>query len=888
MNRDKDLDQPGKPSFRDRSRNKDDIKNLEALKSAAQVQLVHGNFEDALTVLVQIHTLCPSDLVNAVLIGDLLRELRRDEQAVAYYEKAVKMHIVNKDFGKALIIEEKIGDILTGDAAVLLRQVDLHLKLRANTQLEVAQDHESKAVKILTEMANKASESLDHDAAARYYQIIVDVDPLNAEACLRLARHLLVMNRRKDAVNHLISAAKGLLRRRMIEEAGDVIIEASKLDDNNPDIKALFFRMQLFEGYVKVGLDGLHKIHKEYPSNLEIILTLARAYVSFNQLEVSRDWFLKAFGLGASPAPLEHVARKLMDKGNPDGALLTLQPIAEKCLRDNQAGQAVKTLEIIHQQGDHQPTLELLYQIQRQEGEHDRAEYYLTCILNMYAAQERGQEGLAYLWKMMEDERESSWRNRMEVITARFVAGGRQSAVLREFPKPAPVKKTGEYSQESPLQHQSFDDLVASLPSRRLLKERLDLAMKQTKKDHQLLALILLDLDRKRWERAEMDSSVTRKALFAALQGAISCLRESDTLAYLGGDEFAILLPGINVPQNIQRIVRQVLEKASAPVEVDDLSVFLVTNIGVAIYPNDGDQSSTLLKKADVALQRSREKGKNTYALYTEQLSTITIPRRGLERDMQAAIQRGELVLHYQPIVDLRLKNTGVVGCEALIRWQHPDLGLLYPRDFMALAGETGFIIPMGLWVLEAVVAQVKTWHEAGLKTPWMTLNLTAEQCRDRAFLSGLKQTIETNQLPEGILKLGIESSEALMLDDSEETRAQLHWIRRLGVVLAIDDFGTGSTSVVNLKRSPASTIKIDGSHIKLLHDPEIAILVRGLIGLANSFSLEVVAEGVETEQQASFLHEAGCHFAQGFYFCNPLASEEMARLLDGRSLPEV
>lgn len=856
--------------------------NIERLRHQGQRFIADGQFPEAIKSFKAIDKLDPSDVANAVMIADLLKELSKSDEAVVYYCKAIKVHMGNKDFAKALILEEKIGDLRSQDRSVKERQVDLHLKLRATArEPEAAMDHEAKAIQILIGLADAASESLDHDGAARYFQKAVDIDPLNAEACLRLARLLLIVNKRKDAVNNLVSAAKGLLKRRMLREASDVIIEASKLDDNNPDIKALFFRMQLAEGYVKVGLEGLHKIHREHPRNLEILLTLARAYMSFNQLEVAGEWFLKAFYLGAGPLPIEHVAVKLMEKGNPDGALSVLLPVAEKFLADGNPDQAVTLLEKIHERGDHQQTLEWLYQLQRNQGAHDRAEYYLSCILNIFAAQNRGQEGLAYLWKMMETEEEDAWRNRMEVLTARYVAGGGKDAVLREFPKPALEKSSGEFGA-APTKNESLDDLVASLPSRRLLKDRLDQAMKLSKRQNQLVALVMLDMDRNRWMTEDMGAMLSRKALFLGLQGAMTCIRESDTLAHLGGDEFAILLQGINVPQNIKRVVMQILKKVSEPVTVDSRSITLISNVGVAIYPNDGDQVGTLLKKADHALLRAREKGKNTYALYTEQMHVISSPRRGLERELMASIERKQLLLHYQPIVDLR-QGHAVVGCEALVRWQHPELGLLYPRDFIPLAGETGFITQLGHWVLQKVVRQVGRWYDAGHQTPWMTLNLSAEQCRDRAFLAGLKRTIESNQLPEGVLKLGIESSEALMLDDSEETRAQLHWIRRLGVVLAIDDFGTGSTSVVNLKRSPVSTIKIDNSHIKLIHDPDVAALVRGLIGLANSFSLKVVAEGVETAEQARFLKEAGCHFGQGYYFAKPVASDEMAQLLESK-----
>ncbi len=852
-------------------------------RDAAKRLCAECRWSEALALLRRLVRVAPSDVELSLMVADVLVELDRAEEAHGYFRGVADRYAREGAYAKALALEEKIAVTCPDAHETDERIVRLHLELASRTRDAAAvAGHRSQAIARMGLLGDCAAARTDTHEAARWYRKVVELDPLDAVICLKLARLLISLDLRREAVARLIGAAKGLLKNRMLREAGDVIMEAAKLDDNNPDVKALFFRLQLAEGYVRLGLDGLQKLQHEVPDNLEVILTLARAYVSFNQLEVARDWFLKSYFINGDVAPLRYVADRLMERGLPDAALKALQPAAEHLHQAGKTREAISLLEHIHARGHHQATLEWIIAHERLLLDYDRAEFFVEQLLELFGATSRVQEGLVFLWKQLESEQDEVWRVRLQLLTSRFVADGGRSAVLRPFPEPVAPRKSGEFARLDAPTDLSLEDFVASLPNRRLVKDRLAQVIDRARRQDQLVALLLLDLDQRRWE-APGQPELAKQALLKLLCAIKATLREFDTLAHLGGDEFAIVLPQVNSTQALQTLLNRILAEIGTPQIFVEGSISAIGNLGVALYPNDGEQVSGLMQKADSALGRAREKGPNQYALFTERVGQALPVRPGLEGELRAALERGELRLHYQPIVNLQLARPRLVGLEVLTRWPHPRLGLLYPSDFIPLAGEMGLLGELGAWVLEATIAQAKTWYAHGGVLPWMTVNLTADQCRDRGFLSRLRDLMNGHGLPPGVLTLGLESSEALMLDGSDETRELLQQIRRLGVSLAIDDFGAGQTSVVQLQRSPVSAVKIHSGHVRrVVEDKGVAALVRGLVSLARGFDLEVVAEGIETVEQARFLRDAGCHCGQGFFFSKPLHSENVEPLFEG------
>lgn len=860
---------------------------LTAAKGRDEVRRLcaESRWTEALALLRRLLRLSPSDVELALMIADVLVELNRADEAHGYFRGVADRYAREGAYEKALGLEEKIATLCPDAPETKERIVRLHLELATRSRdAATSHAHRQQAIVRMSQLGDEAASRLDTHEAARWYRKVVEQDPLDAVVCLKLAHLLIALDLRREAVTRLIGAAKGLLKNRMLREAGDVIMEAAKLDDNNPDVKALFFRLQLAEGYVRLGLEGLQKLQREVPENLEVILTLARAFVSFNQLEVARDWFLKAYFLNGDLAPLRYVADRLMERGLPDAALKALLPAAENLHQAGKTREAITLLEHIHVRGHHQASLEWIIAHERALEDFDRAEFFVDQLLELFGATGRVQEGLVYLWKQLEAEQDEEWRQRLQRITTRFVADGGRNAVLRPFPEPVAPRKSGEFARLDAPTDLSLEDFVASLPNRRLVKDRLGQVIERARRQDQLVALLLIDLDQRRWEQPGQPE-LGKQALLKLLCAIKATLREFDTLAHLGGDEFAIVLPQVQSTQALQTFIARILGEIGSPQVFAENHLSVIGNLGVALYPNDGEQVTVLMQKADSALGRAREKGPNQYSLFTERVGQKLPMRPGLDVELRAALERGELRLHYQPIVNLQLARPRLVGLEVLTRWPHPRLGLLYPSDFIPLAGEIGLLGALGAWVLEATVAQAKVWYQHGGVLPWMTVNLTADQCRDRGFLSRLRELMNGHGLPPGVLSLGLESSEALMLDGSDETRELLHQIRRLGVSLAIDDFGAGQTSVVQLQRSPVSAVKIHSGHVRrVVEDKGVAALVRGLVSLARGFDLEVVAEGIETLEQARFLRDAGCHCGQGFFFSKPLHPENVEPLFEGLS----
>jgi diguanylate cyclase (GGDEF)-like protein/PAS domain S-box-containing protein len=435
---------------------------------------------------------------------------------------------------------------------------------------------------------------------------------------------------------------------------------------------------------------------------------------------------------------------------------------------------------------------------------------------------------------------------------------------------------------EAMLQHQASHDILTSLPNRLLLNEHLSLALANASRQGEMVAVAFLDLDRFKIINDTLGHAVGDKLLQEVAQRLANCLRQVGTIARWGGDEFVVLMPQISCAEDAIEIVETILESLNAPFEFENQELHITASLGIVLAPYDGEDAETLLKHADAAMYHAKRQGKNNYQLYIPTMDTQSLEQLVLENNLYKALDREELILHYQPQVDL---STGqIVGMEALIRWQHPDLGMIPPDQFISLAEETGLIIPIGEWVLRTACVQNRAWQSAGVPPLRVAVNLSARQFQQPTLVKTIAQVLEETKLEPQFLE--IEITETIAVQDVEFTISVLQQLQSMGVQISIDDFGTGYSSLSSLKRFPIHTLKIDQSFIRdLVISRTDASIIAAVIALGHGLNLEVIAEGVETSQQLEFLQSLKCNAMQGFLFSRPLSAEAVTQLCISKAL---
>jgi diguanylate cyclase (GGDEF)-like protein len=365
------------------------------------------------------------------------------------------------------------------------------------------------------------------------------------------------------------------------------------------------------------------------------------------------------------------------------------------------------------------------------------------------------------------------------------------------------------------------------------------------------------------------------KALAVRLRG---CVREGDSVARFGGDEFAILLEDIAQIEAVSVVADKVLNAFTQPFVIHAHELFITPSMGISLYPTDGATGAVLLKNADAAMYRAKDAGKNNYQFYSADMTTAAFERLTLETSLRHALARGEFVLHYQPQIEL---GTGrVIGVEALVRWQHPEFGLLAPAHFITIAEETGAIVPLGEWVARTAMLQTKRWRETGLNRLRLAVNVSARQFNEPHFVETIARLLHETDLPADALELEI--TESVIMKNAEKTIERLQALHSMGVHFAVDDFGTGYSSLSYLRRFPIHSLNVDQSFIHdLTEDSGDAEIVKTIIAMARGLKLAVVAEGVETHEQLVFLQVHGCYAVQGYLISRPLSVERMTERLN-------
>jgi len=425
--------------------------------------------------------------------------------------------------------------------------------------------------------------------------------------------------------------------------------------------------------------------------------------------------------------------------------------------------------------------------------------------------------------------------------------------------------------------YQAFHDPLTGLPNRALLMERLNLSLANARRANRLVALLYLDLD---FFKSINDACGhgAGDAVFQEVARRLSAgVRDADMVARVGGDEFVVLLTEIARPEDAAIVARKLLESIGQPYFAANRRLELTTSIGVAVAPEDGPDPETLIRSADNALTKAKELGRNNYQLSSPELAEEAGKRLSLQTGLRQAIAKDELVLHYQPV--LSLVTGRIVELEALVRWQHPEKGLVMPNDFIGAAEKIGMMVPLGQWVLNHAARQLQVWQSHGLPDLRVAVNVSPSQFHERDLVPMIHEALLESSVPPETLE--IEITEGVAMEDAEVTVANLLALRELKVGISIDDFGTGYSSLSYLKRFPVTTLKIDRSFVSdVVTNSADAGIVRAVVAMAHGLKLNVIAEGVETKEQFTYLRENGCDALQGYWFSRPLKVEAVDALL--------
>lgn len=431
---------------------------------------------------------------------------------------------------------------------------------------------------------------------------------------------------------------------------------------------------------------------------------------------------------------------------------------------------------------------------------------------------------------------------------------------------------------EDTITFQAYHDLLTKLPNRALLRDRLGLAISQAKREREMLAVMFLDLDRFKNVNDSLGHMIGDELLQQVSNRLRSCVREGDTLARFGGDEFALLLPKINHSRDdVESIAEKIINVLKQPFMVDGHELYVSTSIGISLYPQDGINMDTLIKNADIAMYHVKGQGKNGYQFYSNDMNKPYFKHLSMETGIHKALDSEQFSLVYQP--QINLKTGDIVGVEALLRWQHPEHGNISPSEFIPFAEESGLIVKIGEWVLKTALTELKGWRDAGLPEIRMSINMSARHIAEKDFVPSIRRILKQLELPGDALE--IEITENAIMDDMDDIVRKLKLLADMGVTIAIDDFGTGYSSLSYLHKLPIQTLKIDRTFLKeSRYARDDHTIVNTIVAMAKGLKLNVIAEGVETRNQLDYLREIECNEAQGFLFGKPLAPDVIAQLL--------
>jgi len=430
---------------------------------------------------------------------------------------------------------------------------------------------------------------------------------------------------------------------------------------------------------------------------------------------------------------------------------------------------------------------------------------------------------------------------------------------------------------EEHLFHLANHDVLTDLPNRSLLSERIKQAISRARWNDRLVALLFLDLDQFKIINDTLGHDIGDELLVEVAKRLLECTRDGDTVSRLGGDEFSMLLVDIASTDDVDPIAQKILASLSAPYDIQNRELFISASIGISCFPTDGNEAKILLRNSDVAMYRAKDNGRNNYEYFSDEMTTRAFKRLNMESRLRSALQNDEYQLYYQPQTDRESRK--IIGVEALLRWQSPDMGLISPDEFVPILEDTGLIIPVGQWIIKTACLMMKELDDLNVYLPSMSINLSARQITDEEIIPVIKQCLRDFELASD--RLTIEITETLLMENKQQSTSLLRQFRDLGLNIALDDFGTGYSSLSYLTKFPIDTVKIDKLFINdVPGDEQNSALTSAIISMTHDLGMKVVAEGVENEEQVKFLHERKCDVYQGFYFSKPIKGNEIKRLL--------
>lgn len=442
------------------------------------------------------------------------------------------------------------------------------------------------------------------------------------------------------------------------------------------------------------------------------------------------------------------------------------------------------------------------------------------------------------------------------------------------------IDVTQRKAMEDQLLHQATHDMLTNLPNRVLLNDRIQQSMLAARRSHTLTAVLFLDLDRFKIVNDSLGHEIGDKLIKEIGERLRTVTRETDTLARMGGDEFILIIPYLRTHEAIVPIAKKILSAIAKTVVIQRHHLNITASIGISFYPDDGDNATTLIKNADLAMYRAKDMGRNNMQFYTGELSQKITRRLALESDLHHAVEQKDFVLYYQPLIEL--KNGRVAGAEALLRWNHPKLGIIPPLEFISVAEETGLIIPLGEWIFKTACQECQVWHQLGYPLT-VSVNLSGKQFNHSNLAEHIENVLNETKLDPRYLE--IELTETILLENIKKVTTILEKLKKMHIRLAIDDFGTGYSSLSYLKKLTVDTLKIDISFIRGLPDDENdCALTLAIIALAKQLRLHTVGEGVENDQQVAFLRDNNCDYGQGFFFGRPMPSVQFKEFLEKSS----
>lgn len=440
------------------------------------------------------------------------------------------------------------------------------------------------------------------------------------------------------------------------------------------------------------------------------------------------------------------------------------------------------------------------------------------------------------------------------------------------------IDVTEQRRAEEKAQYLAYYDSITNLPNRALCKERLKHAILHAHRSDKMLSVLFLDLDRFNVVNDTLGHAAGDILLKQVAEKLQECIHEDELVARIGGDEFLLILPEISSEKEVTKIAGDVLNIFNQPFIIQDKEIFISTSMGISFYPHDGMDVETLFKNADTALYRAKERGRNNYQFYASKMNDRALERLSLEQDLRKAVERNELFLLYQPRVSL--KSGRIVGVEALIRWKHTLLGTISPAEFIPLAEESGLIVPIGEWVIRTACLQNKVWHDKGYKDLRLAVNISPKQFKHGNLTDNVKAIIHELGMSPRLLELEI--TEGCMVENTDVNLNVIQTLKSIGLDISVDDFGTGFSSLNYLKQFKVDFLKIDQSFVNGIPDDlNDSAITNAIINMGHSLKLSVVAEGVETREQAEFLRDNDCDEIQGYYFSRPVSAEEIEKLID-------